>query len=171
MENLFLAKPDKKYQKSFEQYVLSCKAINDKEYYDKYKQALEDFDGYVNILNLSFTEITELYDVVTSTFWLIHENDVVGVVRVRHEEVETAGHIGYDISPMFRKRGFGSEILKLALIEAKKIGIKDAIVTCNVDNVYSRKIIEKNNGKLLGTVYDPEEDEHLYEFSIPLKTI
>ena len=33
-------------------------------------------------------------------------------------------------------------------------------------NEYSRKIIEKNNGKLLGTIFDEEESENLYKYSI-----
>ena len=40
------------------------------------------------------------------------------------------------------------------------------MVTCNIDNEFSRKIIEKNNGKLLGTIFDEEENENLYKYSI-----
>jgi predicted acetyltransferase len=58
----------------------------------------------------------------------------------------------------------------LALGEAEKIGIKEAIVTCNIDNISSRKIIEKNNGKLLGTIFDEEENEYLYKYSIQTTT-
>ena len=91
---------------------------------------------------------------------------MVGVVRIRHQEVEYSGHIGYDISPYYRNKDHGSSILKLALKEALKIGINDAIVTCNIDNLYSKKIIEKNNGKLLETVLDEEENEMLYKYTI-----
>lgn len=168
MQELFLTKPSKEYQKSFEAYVYSYKAANDEEYYDKYKAALFNFDDYIGELNLSFNQVTPLYDVVTSTFWLIHNTDVVGVVRVRHEDVDTASHIGYDISPLYRKQGYGTSILKLALAEAKKIGIKNVIITCNIDNEHSRKIIEKNNGRLLGTVYDSYEHERLYKYVIEI---
>ena len=57
-------------------------------------------------------------------------------------------------------------ILKLALVETEKIGVKEVMVTCNIDNEFSRKIIEKNNGKLLGTIFDEEENENLYKYSI-----
>jgi predicted acetyltransferase len=40
-------------------------------------------------------------------------------------------------------------------------------VTCNIDNIFSKKIIERNNGKLLGTIFDEEENENLYKYSIP----
>lgn len=167
MADLFLSKPDIKYKNSFEKYVIAYKEAGETYYFNMYKQALEDFDGYLKYLN-DWLKGIDLKDgfVNTSTFWLIDNNEVVGATRVRHEEVEGAGHIGYDIAPIYRKKGYGTEILKLALREAEKIGIKDVIVTCNVENMYSRKIIEKNNGELLGTVFDEEENENLYKYLI-----
>ena len=53
--------------------------------------------------------------------------------------------------------------------EALKLGIEGVIVTCNIENIASKKIIEKNNGKLLGTIYDEEEDEHLYKYIIMIQ--
>ncbi len=44
------------------------------------------------------------------------------------------------------------------------------MVTCNIDNIASRKIIEKNNGKLMETIFDEEENEDLYKYSITLAT-
>lgn len=160
MKDLFLAEPDKKYQKSFENYALSYEKINDEHYFNKYKKALESFQDYLNDLSQG--------EVITSTFWLIDKEEVVGVARIRHQEVEYAGHIGYDISPNYRNMGYGFQILKLALEKAIKIGIEEAILTCNIDNTASKKIIEKNNGKLLGTIYDEEENEYLYKYSITL---
>lgn len=169
MNNLFLVEPIIEYQKSFENYILAYKIKNDIHYFNMYKKGLDDFHVYLNYLNnLSRgIEIPEGW-VRTSTFWLIDNAEVVGVVRVRHEEVSTAGHIGYDISPSYRNKGYGTQILKLALAKAEEIGIKEAIVTCNIDNIASRKIIEKNNGKLLGTIFDEEENENLYKYSITL---
>lgn len=169
MKDLFLSEPNIEYQKSFENYVLSYKRIKDDYYFNKYKRALEDFKDYLNDL-YQYSKENDLPEgeVATSCFWLIDKKEVVGIVRVRHQEVECAGHIGYDISPNYRNRGYGSQILKLALEEAKKLGIEDAIVTCNIDNIASKKIIEKNNGKLLGTIFDEEENEHLYKYSIAL---
>lgn len=167
MKDLFLSKPSKEYQKSFENYVLSYKKANEDYYFNIYKKALENFDEYLNYLE-NYANGINLPEgnVAMSTFWLIDNNEVVGVTRVRHQEVMYSGHIGYDISPSYRKNGYGTEILKLALREASKLGIEDAIVTCNVDNIASKKIIEKNNGKFLKTSFDEEENENLYEYSI-----
>ena len=171
MEDLFLVKPKEKYQESFEKYALAYRNIGDEHYFRKYKKALENFQGYLNTLH-DYSNGKDLAqgEVATSTFWLIDKNEVVGVVRIRHQEVDCAGHVGYDISPNYRNRGYGLEILKLALEKAKEIGIKEVILTCNVDNIASKKIIEKNNGKLLGTIFDEKENEYLYKFSITLTT-
>ena len=169
MRSVFLVKPSKIYKKSFEKYVSAYRKINDEHYFNKYKKALENFQDYLKDL-YDFSKGNNLPqgDVTTSTFWLIDKKEVVGVVRVRHEEVECAGHIGYDISPDFRKKGYGSQILKLALERAIEIGIEEVILTCNTTNIDSKKIIEKNNGKLLGTIFDEEENEYMFKYSIAL---
>ena len=170
MRYLFLAEPNKIYQKSFENYALAYGKIDDKYYFNKYKKALENFQGYLKYLqNYSKGNDLPQGEVITSTFWLIDIKDVVGVVRIRHENIECDGHIGYDISPDCRNRGYGSQILKLALEKAINIvGIEEINLTCNIENIASKKIIEKNNGKLLGTIFDEEENEYLYKYSIRL---
>lgn len=169
MRDLYLIEPNKKYEKSFKNYVLAYKEINDKYYFNKYKKALESFQNYLEDL-LDYFSGNDLPqgEVRTSTFWLIDKEEVVGVVRIRHQEIEYAGHIGYDISPRHRNTGYGFQILKLALKEAIKMGINDVIVTCDINNTASKKIIENNNGKLLATIFDEEENEYLYKYIISL---
>ncbi|MGK0467563.1 GNAT family N-acetyltransferase [Clostridium sp.] len=168
MNDLFLVEPRKEYQKSFENYVLAYRKTNDNCYLNIYNKGLENFDGYLNDLhNISKGIDLPQGWVTTSTFWLIDNNEVVGVVRIRHQEIECSGHIGYDISPCYRNKGYGTKILKLALGESEKIGIKDVIAACSIANIASKKIIEKNNGELLGIIFDEEDNENLYKYSIP----
>jgi predicted acetyltransferase len=167
MESLFLAKPNKEYQQSFENYVLSYKNINDTFYFNIYKKALDNFDEYItDLFNYSKGINLPKGWVATSTFWLIDKNEVVGVLRIRHKEIPYAGHIGYDIAPNFRNKGYGTEIVKLALEKAKNLGITEALVNCNIANIASRRVIEKNNGKLLGIIFAEEQNEELYKYSI-----
>lgn len=37
-------------------------------------------------------------------------------------------------------------MLRLALLEAQKIGLKKALITCDDDNIASAKVIENNGG-------------------------
>jgi len=156
LKNPLLVEPNLIYQKSFENYVLAYQSINDQHYFDKYKKALEDFPGYLHYIQA---------DSYTSTFWLIDDQQVVGVVRIRHQSDPYAGHIGYDISPVHRNEGYGQFILKTALVKARQIGIKDITLTCSVDNVASRKIIERSGGVFIGTIHN-DEDEDLNQFII-----
>lgn len=167
MENSFLTVPSNKYKKSFEEYVVAYKSAKDSYYFNKYKKGMDNFSGYLDDLD-NYSKGIDLPDgwVATSTFWLIDNNEVVGVVRIRHQDVSTDGHIGYDISPNQRNKGYGYQILKLALVEAKKMNIKEVMVTCNVGNEFSKQIIIKNNGKLVGTVFDEEENVNLYKYRI-----
>ncbi len=66
------------------------------------------------------------------------------------------GHIGYAIRASMRGKGYGNKILELAIPEAKKLGIDRVLVTCDVTNLASRKIIEKNRGILENQVRNPE---------------
>ena len=56
------------------------------------------------------------------------------------------GHIGYDVRPSARRQGVGTELLRLTLFEAHARGIARVRITCDADNIGSRKIIEHNGG-------------------------
>lgn len=86
-----------------------------------------------------------------STFWLVSEDHrILGAVNIRHELTEfllnRGGHIGYGIRPSERRKGYAAELLRLSLIEAKKLGINKALVVCDEDNVASERTIISNGG-------------------------
>jgi predicted acetyltransferase len=56
------------------------------------------------------------------------------------------GHIGYEIRPVKRRQGYGTEILRLGLEKARELGLRKVLVTSDEDNIGSRKIIEHNGG-------------------------
>ncbi len=86
-----------------------------------------------------------------SVFWLVEGDEFIGRTALRHELNDNlrliGGHIGYDIRPSKRRQGYGTLICKLALDESRKIGLHRAMITCDEDNIGSRKIIEANGGK------------------------
>lgn len=95
-----------------------------------------------------------------TTLWLVDGDEVIGTVRIRHflnERLEkVGGHIGYDVRPSKRRLGYGTKILELAIPKARELGVERILVTCNVDNIGSRKIIEKNGGILQDQIPNPE---------------
>ncbi len=88
------------------------------------------------------------------------ENSILGVSNLRHklndELRKVGGHIGYGITPSYRRRGFATLILELSLIEARKMGIGDVLVSCHTDNIGSAKSIMNNGGILTEDVFDFE---------------
>jgi len=76
------------------------------------------------------------------------------------------GHIGFDVSPEHRRKGYATEILRQTLIEAAKHGIARVLVTCNEENVYSRKVIEKNGGILENVVLEESTGKNILRFWI-----
>jgi predicted acetyltransferase len=94
-------------------------------------------------------------EVPATTYWLMDKDALVGHVNIRHALSERlkkiGGHIGYAIRPSQRRKGYGMKILELALVRAKKIGLKKPLVTCDERNMASRKIIERNGGQYQDT--------------------
>jgi len=88
-----------------------------------------------------------------STFWLTdQQNTILGVVNLRHTLNEDlrkiGGHIGYGIRPSMRRNGYATKILELALLEARKMGIQDVMLSCYKNNIGSSKSILNNGGTL-----------------------
>lgn len=112
--------------------------------FDKFVNPLLDYHKGLNLKG-GWVPYTE--------FWIIDENQkYCGRISLRHKLNEAllkhGGHIGYDIVPSERGKRYASKALELCLKEAKKIGIREALLTCDDDNVPSIKTIETNGGIL-----------------------
>ena len=86
-------------------------------------------------------------------YWLIDNDTFIGTVTIRHRLTDKllreGGHIGYDISPSKRRKGYGKKLLRhYCCQKAKELGIARALITCDETNMGSKKIIESNGGIL-----------------------
>jgi predicted acetyltransferase len=96
-------------------------------------------------------------------FFLLEDQTIIGLFKVRHYLNDFlragAGHIGYAIHPKFRKCGYATEGLRLAIIELKKImpaEETEIYLSCNLDNIGSLKAQLNNNA------YIHHQDEREY---------
>lgn len=89
------------------------------------------------------------------------EGNYVGIFNLRHYLNEFLangpGHIGYGISPKYRRKGYATKGLALTLEEAKKLGIEEAYLSCWKENTGSLKAQQKN-----GAVIYREDDKEYY---------
>lgn len=88
---------------------------------------------------------------VDRILWLIDDDEYIGQSSIRPKLctdylITYGGHIGYSIRPSRRRRGYGREILAMALEISGSMGLKKVLVTCDSDNLGSRKVIERNDG-------------------------
>ena len=92
--------------------------------------------------------------------WLVDGDEYLGRVPIRYtlndRLREFGGHIGYEIRPSAQRKGYGTLILRLALERARELGIDPVLVTCDVDNLGSRGVIEANGGVLEGEFEVPQ---------------
>ena len=58
------------------------------------------------------------------------------------------GHIGDGVRPSERRKGYATEMIKLALEECKKLGLDKVLMVCDKDNIGSARSIKKNGGVL-----------------------
>lgn len=105
-----------------------------------------------------------------STYFVTDEsNRIIGMANIRQYLNEALleegwGHIGYSVRPTERRKGYATEILRLALIKCKELGLKEVLVGCVNSNTGSRKVILKNGGVFLKEYsFDDEETESIFK--------
>lgn len=174
-----LVLPSVKYKNSFIKDFLPGlgKSVMEYDSWGKYlnKNLLKkDFAGYVKFIKQQSKgrNLPNGY-IPQSIFWLVDENKLLGILSLRHRLTthlkKIGGHIGYEITPKYRGRGYGNLILKLALKKAKAMGIKKALLTCNATNIRSKKVIIKNGGKYEGKAKQPNGLPYKLRFWIKIK--
>ncbi len=65
------------------------------------------------------------------------------------------GHVGYTILPAFAGHGYATAALAAMLGVAHEAGLPEITITCDATNLASRRIIEKNGGRLIETFVAP----------------
>jgi predicted acetyltransferase len=123
------------------------------------------FSRYLEVLDEQERGVDRSPHHVPSTFLFAFKDDrIVGRVSIRHmlndAFLRIGGHIGYVVVPEFRRRGYATMMLHLALgIARDRLGIDRVLVTCDDDNIGSIRTIENNGGVLENIITAPDLDK------------
>jgi len=117
----------------------------------RYRMALTDCDGYLQMLAADDAGTTPGHVRMTS-YWAMEAGLMVGSIRLRYTltpaQRQVGGNIGYDVRPSRRNQGYATRMLALTLVRAREAGLNEVLLTCDVDNVASARVIQKNGGVL-----------------------
>lgn len=167
---MFLSLPSVRYEASYLAAVLEWKTLGEKPDLE-YDTIANDFSRYVETVR-GFARGQRLSHLLVpyTSFWGIQNGEFVGEINIRHHLnqnlMRAGGHIGYSIRPTRRREGHATAMLKLALPKARALGIRRALVTCDEQNVASRKVIEAAGGLLENIVEMPESKTRRMRFWI-----
>jgi predicted acetyltransferase len=125
------------------------------------EQVLNDFDGFLQkCRNEAAGGRMGWHGVPITSYWLTRRGRILGTCRLRHRLndrlVQHGGHIGYDVRPSERGRGYATRMLAMVLEKAGQLGLTRVMLTCDKDNVASARVIQKNGG-VLDAEYECEE--------------
>ncbi|MCL2415291.1 MAG: GNAT family N-acetyltransferase [Defluviitaleaceae bacterium] len=114
---------------------------------------LDEANTYEEWLDKIITDITRDNDtslVPATTYFGMHNGEIIGTIQIRHKLnehlMQSGGHIGYGIRPSERRKGYATQMLKLALDRCREMGIGAVLITCDKQNTASAKTIIKNGG-------------------------
>jgi predicted acetyltransferase len=173
-EKIKLIEPTLELKAEFQSMAAEYTAAGENPYAEMHAEAIDDFNSFVVKLH-DHAKGLNLPDgwVPSSTFWLVSDNSrVLGCSRLRHylagDLRYEGGHIGYDIRPSERRKGYGALIFRLTLQKARQLGIERVLITCRTDNIASQRIIEKNGGRFASQIIPGEGGKPLRRYWIDL---
>lgn len=112
--------------------------------------ASEDFAGYV----AARRGVQVRWGVPATILWYVSRQYYLGSLVIRHELTnelaEVGGHIGYHVVTPWVRQGHATHMLAEGLDRARALGLTQVLLTCDADNVASRRVILANGARADG---------------------
>lgn len=142
-----LVTPDARYKES---YLEALKEYND---VDHDTIDIEDrdrnFDAFLDEIEKNKQGLI-VENVPQTKYWAVAGDRYIGQINYRPNMNDKlrfkGGNIGYSIRPSERGKGYASEMLANVLDKARADGMAEVMLTCDDDNIASKKVIEKAGG-------------------------
>ena len=99
------------------------------------------------------------------------DEQIVGIINIRHTLDSDfmrnyGGHIGYTVRPNERRKGYATQMLRLALERCKERNINRVLITCDPANTASYRVIEACSGVLENEIPYPDTNEFVRRYWI-----
>lgn len=166
MERFYLEKPSIVRKNDALEYIKEILDNNksDTDGTNGLKRYTDNYEEWLSKLEVDEKMIPSEDAVPSKTFFFIRENDnkIIGMTHIRlvlNKKLEDiGGHIGYNIRPSERQKGYNKIQLYLALIECQKNGLDIIMLDCLKENIRSSKTITSLGGFLV-----KEEEKNLHD--------
>lgn len=87
-----------------------------------------------------------------TTYFAVRKADgrIIGMLQIRHRLAGAlltgSGHIGYQVRPTERGKGYATGMMTLALARCRRLGILRVLMICDRGHLASRAVIQKSGG-------------------------
>ena len=140
------------------------------DYKNEFSLNNESIHGAANLAELSakdwvqFVERTKHKETVAPgfvtahTFFALDNDKIVGIINARHELndylLNLGGHIGYSVRKSERRKGYAKKMLNYTSKFLFSLGLEKILITCDKNNVASKRTIESCGGILENEVIE-----------------
>ena len=140
------------------------------DYKNEFSLNNETIHGAANLAELSagdwvqFVERTKHKETVSPgfvtahTFFALDNDKIVGIINARHELndylLNLGGHIGYSVRKSERRKGYAKKMLKYSSKFLFSLGLDKILITCDKNNIVSKRTIESCGGILENEVIE-----------------
>lgn len=128
----------------------------------KYHGVADDPSGYVQRLveRSQWTESLADGRLPSTTYFAVRDDRIVGAIRVRRGSTPNVdnviGQIGYETRPSARGQGIATQLLQWV---RQHVIAEPVMVSCQVGNPASQRVIENSGGVYIGNYIDEHEGE------------
>ena len=130
---------------------------------------IKEYDEWLKKINYEKEGKNLAEDIAQSVVYFAYNklsNQLVGTIHIRYELVnkrmiDRIGHIGIGIRPSERAKGYGKELMLLAIEECRKIGLEKALVVCNKLNQASSNTLKSCGGILENEITIVNEENEI----------
>ena len=154
-DTIYLIKPSEKYKDEIMEFRQEFLDNGEIAYGTEHLYDTDVFEEWLQKVRMNEqTDSVENGRPPSYEYMAIRERDncIVGMINIRYNLTEELlmylGHIGYCVRNSERRKGYGAEMLRLALVEAKKLGLDKVLLTVDSDKTASIATMKKNGAVL-----------------------